>query len=101
MLIPDTADVLGGSGSILEQLQGIAVGGLSRYVDGELSKKFPLTSGQDQRTLDAQGRSRPLTAPAKPASAGAAFVGFLQNPNVVIVGVAVAAALALFFVVRK
>lgn len=101
MLIPDVADSLGGGGSLADSIRALAVTGLSRAIDGELSRKYPLTAGEQNRTVDADGKVRPVGAPGARPTAGAAFAGFIQNPTVMLVGVAVVASLALFFVLRK
>jgi hypothetical protein len=100
-MLNDTNDALGGGGSLTDQIRQIAVTGISRYVDGELSRKYPLTSGDRNITLDAEGDARPSSAPGSVPQIGAAFLSYLQDPRVLLVGAAVVASLALFFVLRK
>ena len=100
-VVPQTSDALGGGGNLAANLRGIIVGGLSRAIDGELSKKYPLTSFNERETVGAGGAVRPASAPASPGSAFDAVKGALQNPMVIGIGVAIVASLALFIALRK
>lgn len=94
-------DALGGSGSILQDLRVLAVSGLSRAIDGQLARKFPLTSFNENVVVNTAGEVRPKGAPAKDASAAGAALDALKNPVVIAVIVSVAASLLLFFVLKR
>ena len=102
-------DALGGAGSIggsssnpfKDAVAAIAVTGLSRAVDGFLSKKFPLTSFNETETVNASGTVTPASAPSSGAGAGAGFAAAISNPVVIAVGVSLIAAVALFFALRR
>lgn len=94
-------DALGGSGSILQSLQVLAVNGLSRVIDGKLSRKYPLTSFNENVAVNTAGEAKPAGAPAKDASAAGAALDALKNPVVIAVVVSVAASLLLFFVLKR
>lgn len=104
-----TNDALGGAGSVggapgssfKEALQAIAVGGISRLVDGALSKKYPLTSFNEGDAVNARGEITPAGAPAAEGTATEGFLSALRNPYVIGVGVALIAALALFAALRR
>lgn len=94
-------DALGGGGSILQDLRVIAVNGLSRVIDGKLSRKYPLTSFNEKIVENTAGEKKPAGAPAKDTSAADAALDVLKNPVVIAVIVSVAASLLLFFVLRR
>lgn len=102
-------DALGGAGSIggassnpfKDALQAIAVGGLSRAVDGYLSRKFPLTSFNEGAAVNATGETTPRAAPAAEESATAGIFNALRNPYVIGTGIALLAGIALIFALRR
>jgi len=94
-------DALGGAGSLLGDLRTIAVNGISRVVDGKLSKKYPLTAFNENVAVNTAGEAKPAGAPAKDASAAGAALDALKNPVVIAVLVSVAASVLLFFVLRR
>jgi hypothetical protein len=81
-------DSTGGAGSLLGSILGIAVNGLSTAVDGELSKKYPLTSMNENLSVDAFGNLRPTGAPQNSVSFGQQVAGILTSPVGVALGVA-------------
>jgi hypothetical protein len=52
-------DALGGAGSLSSALQGIAVNGISRAVDGYLSTKYPLTAFNEPYSSEGAGAFEP------------------------------------------
>lgn len=102
-------DALGGAGSIggspsnpfKDALQAIAVGGLSRVIDGELSRRYPLTSFNEGNAIGAAGNVTPRAAPAEETSATAGIFAALRNPYVIGTGIALVAGLALIFALRR
>lgn len=80
-------DALGGGGSIWGSLGNIAVNGLSRAVDGALSKKYPLTSQNEIATTDAFGNVRAKGAPGKGVGFTDSVAGIVTSPVGVAVGV--------------
>lgn len=96
-----TNDAAGGAGSLTQQILGVAVNGISRAADGYLSRKFPLTSFNENLTYDANGNPRPASAPQTNVSATERVSGMLSNPTVVTaLGVAVVG-IAIYLLVRK
>lgn len=93
-------DASGGAGSIAQQLLGVAVNGLSRAIDGHLSKKYPLTSFNETLTYDSTGTLRPSAAPQKDVPATETAKTYLSNPVVVAVGVSVGISVVLFVLLR-
>lgn len=93
-------DAAGGAGSIAQQLLGVAVNGLSRAIDGHLSKKYPLTSFNETLTYDSTGTLRPSAAPQKDVPATETAKTYLSNPVVVAVGVSVGISVVLFVLLR-
>lgn len=94
-------DAAGGAGSISQQLLGIAVNGISRYVDGRLSAKYPLTSFNERETLNAAGQVKPASAPQQNVAATDKVASVLQNPYVIGGVIAAAVAVIVAFAVRK
>jgi hypothetical protein len=94
-------DALGGAGSIFSKLQAIAVGGVSRAVDGVLAKKFPLTSFNENLTVTADGSVKPASAPAESKTQLDAAKEIFSNPIVIGVGISVAVTLILIVALRK
>lgn len=94
-------DAAGGAGSLLTALQNIAINGVSRAVDGALSKKYPLTSFNDGQTVNAEGEVKPRAAPQTNVSATTTIAGALNNPVVIGAGVAIVAAIVVVLVLRK
>lgn len=98
-------DALGGAGSLRAQvvpgLLNVLTQGLARTIDGRNSQRYPLTSGSEQAAIDAQGNLRPVGSPGTPQSAGDAFASAMRNPLVIGVGISVAAALAVFLIVKR
>ena len=102
-------DALGGAGSIggpasnpwKDALQAIAIGGLSRVVDGELSRRYPLTSFNEGSVTTPAGDLAPRAAPATEESATAGILNALRNPYVIATGVALIAGVALIFALRR
>jgi hypothetical protein len=93
---PVPNDAAGGSGSIAGSLLAIAVGGLSRSIDGALAKKYPT----GPQLVDANGR--PVGAPqATSAQAKGAALAFFSNPVTLGVGAAVALSVIVILLVRR
>lgn len=81
-------DAAGGAGSLKSDLLGIFVNGLSRVVDGKLSQKYPLTSFNDNVTVNAAGDIKNANAPQADPTSFAAVKPILSNPYVIAGGVA-------------
>lgn len=96
-----TNDAAGGSGSLTQSLLGIALNGLSRTVDGALSKRYPLTSFNETETYDVYGNPLPSSAPQTGVKATQKAVGFFQQPIVIGISVAVAVSLGLILILRR
>lgn len=96
-----TNDAAGGAGSIAEGLLGIAINGLSRAVDGYTSKKFPLTSFNENLVYGPDGNLYPAGAPQATVGAVTTARGLLNNPVVIGVGVAVAISIIVLIAVRR
>lgn len=92
-------DAAGGAGSLTSSLLGIAVNGLSRAIDGTLAKKFPLTSFNENLTVNAQGETKPASAPQANVTATQTAAGLLANPFVLAGGAAVLVTLIIVVVV--
>lgn len=93
-------DAAGGAGSISQQLLGIAINGISRSVDGHLSKKYPLTSFNETLTYDTTGTLRPSSAPQKDVPATETAKTYLSNPIVIAVTASVGISIVLFVLLR-
>lgn len=93
-------DAAGGAGSISQNLLSVAVNGLSRAIDGHLSKKYPLTSFNETLTYDTTGTLRPGSAPQRNITAGETAQGLLSNPVVVAVGVSVGISVLILVVLK-
>lgn len=93
-------DAAGGAGSIAQGLLGIAVNGLSRGIDGYLSKKYPLTSFNETLTYDSQGNLRPGSAPQRDITATESLSDFLSNPLTKAVGLSLGIGLLIFVAVK-
>lgn len=85
------SDALGTSGSIEDGLAGIALNGLSRTVDGVLSRKYPLSSFNEPYAYEGGGQFEagapdgylvPRSAPARGGVIQSASIPWLQNPLV-------------------
>ena len=104
MATVSTNDAAGGAGSLLQSIVGLAVNGVSRALDGELSKRYPLASFNETATLDATGTVKPASAPSKDSSTLEKTTGALNNPYVIAVGSAVGLTLLVLlgvYVARK
>lgn len=93
-------DAAGGAGSIAQGLLGIAVNGLSRGIDGYLSRKYPLTSFNETLTYDATGQLRPGSAPQRDITATESLVGILENPLAKAVALSLGVGLIIFLAVK-
>lgn len=101
MQLVDATDALGGTGSIPTNLRDIATNGLSRFIDGYLSRKYPLTSFNEAQAVDSYGNPVTKGAPQTPVSPVNTLSGILSMPIVWGVGFAVLATLGLIIVARK
>lgn len=93
-------DAAGGAGSLTQALLGIAVNGLSRAIDGHLSKKYPLTSFNETLTYDTEGNLRPGSAPMRDVSATEYAKVQLSNPVVIAVAASVGISLVIFVLLK-
>lgn len=93
-------DAAGGAGSLTQALLGVAVNGLSRAIDGHLSKKYPLTSFNETLTYDSTGTLRPSAAPQRDVAATETAKSYLSNPVVIAVAASVGISLVLFIVLK-
>lgn len=101
MMQIQTNDALGGGGSLPQQLQGVVVGGLSRLVDGYLSKKYPLTSFNDTATVTAKGDLQPRSVAAQEPTARDKAAEFLRSPAFLIGAAALVGVAVLALILRK
>lgn len=92
-------DAAGGAGSLAQGLLGIAVNGLSRVIDGSLSKKYPLTSFNENLVYNADGQIKPRSAPQANVTATEKFAGLTSNPMFLVGGAAVVLTLLIVAVV--
>lgn len=95
-----TNDAAGGAGSLVQGLLGIAINGLSRAVDGKLSQKYPLTSFNENVTVNAEGEVKPRSAPAANVKATSVAAGILSNPVVMSVAAVVGLGIVAFIVYK-
>jgi hypothetical protein len=93
-------DAAGGAGSLSQSLLGVAVNGLSRAIDGALSKKYPLTSFNENLTYNSAGQLKPASAPMKNVSATETAKGMLSSPLAIGIGVAIAGTLLILIVLK-
>lgn len=100
MQLVDTTDAMGGTGSIPDNLRTIATSGLSRFVDGFLSRQFPLTSFNEPQAVDAYGNLLPKGAPQTPVVAAKTFADIVSQP-IVIAGILVTVAVVALAVIRR
>lgn len=100
MALPTENDAAGGAGSIPRDLLGILTSGVSRVADSYLSRKYPLTSGQNQVTQTAQGEIKPAAAPQQNTSATAVAASFFDKPEVKYTAIAIAAAVGVLIIVK-
>lgn len=92
-------DAAGGAGSITQALLGVAVNGLSRAIDGSLSKKYPLTSFNENLVYNAEGQIKPRSAEQANVTATEKLGGIASNPLVIVGGVAILLTLVIVAVV--
>lgn len=92
-------DAAGGAGSLAQGLLGIAVNGLSRVIDGSLSKKYPLTSFNENLVYNAEGQIKPRSAEQANVTATEKFSGLTSSPAFLIGGAAVVLTLLIVAVV--
>jgi hypothetical protein len=100
------SDALGGEGSLSAGVRSIAVNGLSRLVDGYLSRKYPLTSLNENYAIEGGGAYEATNAPGKPRSAPqpGSKIGAgtsLSSPVVLAVGGVLIVALVLVVALRR
>lgn len=100
-MLADFTDALGGTGSISDSLQAIATNGLSRALDGYLSKKYPLTSFNENQLVDAYGNPLPAGSPQTAISPFTSFGSIFKQPVVLGVLFAGAITLAIVLAVRR
>lgn len=93
-------DAAGGAGSLAQSLLGVAVNGLSRAIDGHLSKKYPLTSFNETLTYDTTGNLRPSSAPQRDVAATETAKSYLSNPVVIAIAASVGISVVLFVILR-
>lgn len=82
-------DALGGSGSIPQSLWNIAVNGLNKAIDGQLSQKYPLASFNTTVTTTAGGQVKPSAAPQQTQSPVGQVLEFFKSPTGIAIGVSV------------
>ena len=100
-MLADYTDSLGGGGSLMDSLQSIATNGLSRAIDGYLSKEYPLTSFNENQAVDAYGNPLPVGAPQTAISSATTFSQILKQPVVLGVLGAVALTVVVLVVARR
>lgn len=93
---PVPNDAAGGAGSLKDSLLAIAVGGLSRSIDGALAKKYP--TGPQLYDANGQPRGAPQ---ATSAQARGAALAFLSSPTTLAVAGAVALSVIVILLVRR
>ncbi len=93
-------DAAGGAGSLQTSLLGVMVNGLSRVVDGEMSRRYPLTSFNETLTYNTAGELKPGSAPMKNVTATESAKGLLSNPLAIGVGVAIAGTLVVLLMLK-
>lgn len=95
-------DALGGEGSLAAGVRGIAVNGLSRLVDGYMSKKYPLTSLNETYGIEGGGAYEATNRQARPRSAPQGGLGAsLTSPVVLAVGGVLLVGLVLVVALRR
>jgi hypothetical protein len=94
-------DELGGSGSISPSLWDVAVNGLSRTIDGELSKKYPLTSFNQNYAYTADGTPIYVGAPQQLQSGGARLGSLIKSPVGIAIGVSLLIGLVVLIASRR
>jgi hypothetical protein len=93
-------DSLGGGGSISPTVRDVAIGGLSRLVDGVLAKKFPLGSFNETQTTTTTGKNAPAGAPQATANIRTSLAGFFTSP-LILGAAAIGVTLLLVYAVAK
>lgn len=102
MQLVDTTDALGGTGSIPDNLRQIATQGLSRLIDGVLSRKYPLSSFNESQAQDASGNLVPKSAPQTQVNASRTFMELISQPAVLVgVGAVIVVGVLAFAISRK
>lgn len=95
------AGSVGGAGSTKNALLAIALGGLSRAVDGAASKKYALTYFNDGTAVNANGQTTTRGAPGATPSVGQATADAVKNPLVIGIAVAVLAGVAIIWALKR